>query len=80
MQINRKDGNKNHSTCNNSIKMHKKCLKKKYRKPRKPNEILVTNLETKLDQNFLWFWENSFSKIKKHEVIFKIKKIIDNTF
>lgn len=49
---------------------------KKYRKPRKPNEILVTNLETKLDQNFLWFWENSFSKIKKHEV----KKIIDNTF
>lgn len=55
-------------------------FKKKYRKPRKPNEILVTNLETKLDQNFLWFWENSFSKIKKHEVIFKMKKIIDNTF
>lgn len=29
MQINRKDDNKNHSTCNYSIKMHKKCLKKK---------------------------------------------------
>lgn len=56
----------------------KNVSKKKYRKPRKPNEI--KNLETKLDQNFLWFWENSFSKIKKHEVIFKIKKIIDNTF
>lgn len=40
MQINRKDDNKNHSTCNYSIKMHKKCFKKKkYRKPRKPNKI-----------------------------------------
>lgn len=28
MQFNRKDGNKNHSTCNNSIKMHKKCFQK----------------------------------------------------
>lgn len=46
--------------------------KKKYRKPRKPNEI--TNLETKLDQNFLWFWENSFSKIKNMKSFLKLKK------
>lgn len=39
MQINRKDDNKNHSTCNYSIKMHKNVSKKKYRKPRKPNKI-----------------------------------------
>lgn len=75
MQFNRKDGNKNHSTCNNSIKMHKKCFKKKIQKTyRKPNEILVTNLETKLDQNFLWFWENSFSKIKNIKSFLKLKK------
>lgn len=32
MQINRKDDNKNHSTCNYSIKMYKKCFKKKIQK------------------------------------------------